>query len=49
MRLGIKAVELLIDVIENGAVPARRIILDTELVVRESCGARLKEKSVIRE
>lgn len=39
MRLGIKAVELLIDLIENGTAPARRLILDTELVIRESCGA----------
>ncbi len=40
LRLGIKAVELLIDIIENGITPARRIILDTELVIRESCGAK---------
>ncbi len=39
-RFGIKAVELLIDLIENGTKPARRIILDTELVVRDSCGAK---------
>lgn len=42
LQFGIKAVELLIDVIENGKNPARRIILDTELVIRDSCGARLK-------
>jgi len=40
LRLGIKAVELLIDVIENGITPAHRILLDTELVIRDSCGAR---------
>ena len=39
-RFGIKAVELLIDLIENGTKPARRIILDTELVIRDSCGAK---------
>ena len=45
-RFGIKAVELLIDLIENGTKPARRIILDTELVIRESCGTKiLKEHS----
>lgn len=38
-RFGIKAVELLIDLIEKGTEPARRLILDTELVVRDSCGA----------
>ena len=39
-KFGIKAVELLIDLVENGTKPARRLILDTELVVRESCGAK---------
>ena len=38
-RLGAKAVETLLDVIAFGAEPARRIIFDTELVIRESCGA----------
>lgn len=40
-RLGVKAVELLIDVIMNGMKPARHFILDTELIIRESCGATL--------
>lgn len=39
IQFGIKAVDLLIDLIENGSKPARRVILDTELIVRESCGA----------
>jgi LacI family transcriptional regulator len=39
-QFGVKAVELLIDVIENGKKPARRITLETELVVRDSCGAK---------
>lgn len=39
LMFGIKAVELLIDLIENGTTPARNIILDTELVIRDSCGA----------
>ncbi|HZU86488.1 MAG TPA: LacI family DNA-binding transcriptional regulator [Anaerolineaceae bacterium] len=39
VQLGVQAVELLLDVIENGATPPRRIIIDTELVIRESCGA----------
>jgi LacI family transcriptional regulator len=38
-QFGIKAVELLIDLIEKGNKPARRMFLDTELVIRESCGA----------
>jgi LacI family transcriptional regulator len=39
-EFGIKAVELLIDVINNGKKPARRITLETELIIRESCGAQ---------
>jgi len=38
-QFGVKAVDLLIDLIEKGNKPARRMFLDTELVVRESCGA----------
>jgi LacI family transcriptional regulator len=37
MKFGIKAVELLIDLIENGTNPPRHILLDTELVIRDSC------------
>jgi LacI family transcriptional regulator len=40
LQFGIKAVELLIDVINNGKKPARRITLETELIIRESCGAQ---------
>jgi LacI family transcriptional regulator len=40
---GVKAVEVLIDLIENGPVPPRHIIMDTELVIRASCGA-VREK-----
>jgi LacI family transcriptional regulator len=40
IQFGIKAVEILIDLIENGINPPRRIIMDTELVIRESCGAK---------
>jgi LacI family transcriptional regulator len=36
---GVKAVEMLLDVIENGPTPPRQIILDTELIIRESCGS----------
>jgi LacI family transcriptional regulator len=38
-QMGIRAIEVLLDVIANGREPARRFIFDTELVVRESCGA----------
>lgn len=42
-RFGIKAVELLEDLIENGTKPARHLIIDTELIIRESCGAGIRE------
>ena len=42
IQFGIKAVELLIDMIENGIKPARRVIMETELVIRQSCGAKQK-------
>lgn len=38
-QLGAKTVEILIDLIEHGIHPPRRIIMDTELIIRESCGA----------
>lgn len=44
LKFGIKAVELLLDVIDNGPKPTRRLILDTELVIRDSCGARNPER-----
>jgi LacI family transcriptional regulator len=40
-RTGALAVEMLIDILENGADPPRRIILPTELVIRDSCGSQL--------
>lgn len=39
VELGVKAVEVLIDLIENGARPPRRVVMDTELIIRASCGA----------
>ena len=41
VQLGSKAVEVLLDMIENGINPPRHIILETELVIRESCGTVL--------
>jgi len=39
LQMGRKAVDLLIDVIEKGTKSTQKAFLDTELVVRESCGA----------
>lgn len=39
VQFGRNAVEILIDLIENGVEPPRRIIMDTELIIRDSCGA----------
>ncbi|HEX2979746.1 MAG TPA: LacI family DNA-binding transcriptional regulator [Anaerolineaceae bacterium] len=38
-QLGYQAVEILIDLIENGICPPRRVIMGTELIVRDTCGA----------
>jgi LacI family transcriptional regulator len=43
IQFGINTVELLIDLIENGIQPPRHIIMDTELVIRDSCGAARKK------
>jgi LacI family transcriptional regulator len=37
-QFGSKAVDILMDMIENGINPPRHIILETELIIRESCG-----------
>src|SRR5690606_41426535 len=37
---GVVAVETLLDVMENPGGPPRQVILPTQLIVRESCGAR---------
>jgi LacI family transcriptional regulator len=37
-RFGVKVVETLLDIIQNGAQLPRRIVFSTELVIRESCG-----------
>jgi LacI family transcriptional regulator len=41
VRAGREAVNVLLDVIENGPTPQRRVVFDTELVIRESCGVNL--------
>jgi len=40
-QFGAKAVEILIDLVENGISPPRHIIMETELVIRESCKASI--------
>ncbi len=40
VQIGRVAVNVLIDVIKNGPVPPNRIILDTQLVIRDSCGTK---------
>jgi LacI family transcriptional regulator len=37
-QFGFHALEILLDLINNGTTPTRHIIMDTELVIRESCG-----------
>ncbi len=39
-RLGLRLVETLLDIIENGPTPPRHVLFDTELVIRASCGER---------
>jgi LacI family transcriptional regulator len=48
IQFGAQAVEALIDLIENGIKPTRRIIMDTELVIRDSCGASQKNSGRCR-
>ena len=43
-RFGVKAVEILLDVIENGKEPPRQIVFDTKLIVRESCGSSVNSQ-----
>ena len=38
-RIGILAVETLLDIIKRPQAPPRRVILPTELIIRQSCGA----------
>jgi LacI family transcriptional regulator len=39
VQFGVRAVETLVDMIENGIDQPRHIIMDTELIIRKSCGA----------
>jgi len=42
-QFGAAAIEILIDLIENGDQPPRRVVMVTELVIRDSCGASRHE------
>jgi len=46
-RMGIRLVETLLDVIENGPAVARSVIMETQLIVRESCGAKQMKASIL--
>ncbi len=39
-RFGIQAMEILLDIIKNGQEPPRQVVLETELVIRQSCGMK---------
>jgi len=45
VETGIKAIELLIDLIENGAISPRHIILNSQLIIRSSCGSMVSLRS----
>lgn len=38
-QFGFSAVEILIDLIENGREPTRRVMMGTKLIIRDTCGA----------
>jgi LacI family transcriptional regulator len=46
-EFGIKAVELVIDLIQNGIHPEKQLMLDTELIIRDSCGSSLREGAAL--
>ena len=47
-HFGIKAVDLLIDMIEKGSKPAKRMILDAELIIRDTCGGNSNNRSMVQ-
>jgi DNA-binding LacI/PurR family transcriptional regulator len=47
-HFGIKAVDLLIDMIEKGTKPAKRMILDAELIIRDTCGGNLNTRPIVQ-
>jgi len=43
VEFGEESIEILIDIIKNGNEPPRHVIMSTELVIRDSCGAKNKK------
>jgi LacI family transcriptional regulator len=41
-RVGAQAVDTLLDILANGLLPPRQVIMGTQLVIRSSCGANLE-------
>lgn len=39
VQFGERSVEVLLDLIENGIEPPRHVVMETELIIRDSCGA----------
>ena len=46
-HFGIKAVDLLLDMIDKGSKPVKRMILDTELIIRDTCGANIIRRPTV--
>ncbi len=44
-RLGIKAVEVLLDLIKHPTMPPQKVVFNTELVIRDSCGFKSRSTS----
>jgi LacI family transcriptional regulator len=42
-QTGTAAVETLLDIVENGDEPVRRVIMPTQLIIRQSCGASFQQ------
>jgi LacI family transcriptional regulator len=49
VQFGAKAVETLINLIENGNTSIYEILMDTELIVRESCCASINNGHLVRQ
>jgi LacI family transcriptional regulator len=45
LRAGVEAVEILVDILQNGPEPARHVTLATDLVIRSSCGSIQKNQA----
>ena len=45
IEIGMTAVELMLQRIANPALPPRNVLLDFELITRESCGSRLAQRA----